>query len=305
MQEKIYDILIIGSGPAGMSAAIYAGRSDMSVAIFDKEGFGGNIAKSPKVENLPGFVSISGADFSANMYQQMSALPTIEHFIAEIALVSYRYGLFRVNTVDNELYCGKSLIFATGTEHKTVPLNTSDIYYCATCDGPFFKNKNVIVLGSGNSGATYALELASYCKTVFMCDITLDMSCEKVLQERIKATKNIHWLPNCSINEVTNNKEGRLSSVRLTNGDSLKCNAIFAAIGLTPQTSIVGPFAKLDDRGYIITDNCVTTNIPGVFAAGDCRNSKVKQAVTAAADGAVAAIEAMKFLKETLKETYK
>jgi thioredoxin reductase (NADPH) len=298
MQDKVYDILIIGAGPAGMSAAIYAGRSDKTVAIFDRDGFGGNIAKSPKVENLPGFVSISGADFAANMFQQMTNLPTVEHFIENILYVDYRYGLFRIRTDANEMFCGRSLIFATGTKHKELTLDTPDIYYCATCDGPFFKNKNVIVVGSGNSGATYALELASYCKNVFLCDVTMNMCCEAVLQKQIAETPNIHWLPNSTVVGVTNGKDGHLSSVKLTTGDTIKCSAIFAAIGLLPQTDIVKPFARLNQAGYIISPDCITTaGIPGVYAAGDCRESKVKQAVTAAADGATAAIEAIKYLK--------
>lgn len=292
----IYDVLIVGAGPAGMTAAIYAGRADKTVAIIDKDGFGGNIAKSPKVENIPGFTSISGIDFATNMYEQVMNQPTITHFINEVVLVNYRYGLFKLYFEDGSIVCGRSLIFAVGTKHRELNLDTPDIYYCVTCDGPMFKNKNVVVVGSGNSGSTYALELAKYCKNVYLCDVTQEMCCEATLRARVENTKNIFWLPNCTIDTVTNNKEGRLTSVTLSTTNVLKCNAIFAAIGLIPQTAIAAPFTEIDDRQYIISTDCTTKNIPGVFVAGDCRTNKVKQVVTAVSDGATAAIEAMKFL---------
>lgn len=298
MAEVIYDLLVIGAGPAGMTAAIYAGRSNLTVALIDKEGFGGNIAKSPRVENIPGFVSISGAEFAEQMYNQVTNLSTITHFIDEIVYIDYRYGLFILTTAEKETICGKSLIFATGTEHRKLDLPTQDIYYCATCDGPFFKNKNVIVVGSGNTGVTYAIELSSYCKNVYLCDITPEMCCEPVLAQQATTINNIHWLPNSTIQKVTNNKDQHLSSVTLTTGNVLKCNAIFAAIGLIPQTQIVNSFATLTDSKYIKSIDCTTDKVPGVFVAGDCRDNQVKQVVTAVSDGATAAIKAIKFIKQ-------
>ena len=290
----LYDILIIGAGPAGMSAAIYAGRANKTVLLIDPE-FGGNIAKSPKVENIPGFSSISGVDFAAQMYEQATSLPTVEHVMNKAVYIEYYHRIFKVSLDDRTVVCGKSLIFATGTQHKELKLDTPDIYYCATCDGPFFKNESVIVVGSGNTGATYALELAEYCKKVYICDLTLDMQCESILQDRIHKNKKITWLPNTTITKVNNDKQGRLSSVTLSTLTNIKCKGIFAAIGLIPQTQIVNAFAKLDDKKYI-----VSSNVPGVFAAGDCTNNKVKQVVTATAEGAIAAINAIQFV-ETLK----
>lgn len=298
-ENKIYDIIIIGAGPAGMTAAIYAGRSNKTVAIFDKDGFGGNIAKSPKVENIPGFSTISGADFATNMYNQMMNYSSIEHFIEDVKLVDYKYGLFKVFT-ESSIVVGKTVIFATGTKHRELDLKTKNIYYCVTCDGPFFKNKNVIVVGSSNTGATYALDLATYCKTVYLCDISSKMFCEKVLQDRIAKTENIHWLPKTTIKTLKQDKENNLSSVTLTNNEVFKVNAIFAAIGLIPQTDVVKNFAEKDSRGFIVSNDCKTTIVPGVFAAGDCRTSNIKQVTTACADGATAAIYAMQYL-DTLK----
>ena len=281
MNDTLYDLIIIGAGPAGMTAAIYAARANKNVVLIDKNGFGGNIAKSPKVENIPGFTEISGVDFAANMFNQIENLPNITHIIDEAVFVDYKYGMFKV---------------ATGTEHRELNIDPDNTYYCATCDGPFFKGKNVIVVGSGNSGATYALDLATYCRKVYLCDVTSDMCCEKILAGRVKSCNNIEWLANTTLTKVEKNKSNKLTAVILTSGEKLKCSAIFGAIGLIPKTEIAKRFVKTDDRGFIISDDCTTSLVPGVFVAGDCRTNKVKQVVTACADGATAAIAAIDFL---------
>ena len=297
MNDILYDLIIIGAGPAGMTAAIYAARADKKVALIDKDGFGGNIAKSPKVENIPGFTEISGVDFAANMFSQIESLPNINHIIDEAIFIDYRYGIFKVSLFDShEIICGKSIIFATGTEHRELGIDPDNTYYCATCDGPFFKGKDVVVVGSGNSGATYALDLATYCKKVYLCDVTPNMCCEKILAERIAACQNIEWHANTTIVKTEKNKSNKLTAVVLTDGARLKCSAIFAAIGLIPKTELAKRFAKIDEKGFIISDDCKTNMVPGVFAAGDCRTNKVKQVVTACADGATAALAAIDFL---------
>lgn len=296
MANKIYDIAIIGAGPAGMTAAIYAGRANKTVAIIDKNGFGGNIANSPKVENIPGFKSISGTDFASKMYKQMSSYVNVEHFINEAVLISYKDRLIIVSLDDRTLVCCKSLIIATGTERKKFDLPTKNIYYCATCDGPMFKDKDVIVVGSGNSGAAYALELANYCKKVYLCDLTFDMLCEETTKQKILKNKKIQWLPNCTIESVTNDANKQLSKVKLSTQDELSVNAIFAAIGMVPNTKFAAKFIEFDN-GYLVTNNnMASTLVPGVFAAGDCRVKTVRQVTTAVNDGAIAAINAIKFV---------
>lgn len=288
--DKIFDIIIIGAGPAGMTAAIYAGRAGKSVCIIDKNGYGGNIANSPKVENIPGFVSISGNDFATNMYTQMMQYPTIDHVIDEAGLVKFECGLFKVLSNLGDMFLGKTVIFATGSEHKKLDLPTKNIYYCALCDGPFFKNKNVVVVGSGNTGVTYALELATYCKQVHICDIADDMRCEKVLKYQIVGTENIIWHPKTTIKTVHNNKSGNLDKVLLENGKEIKCSAIFAAIGLKLNTDIMKDFVFVEQTA------AVRPLIPGVFVAGDCKQNKIRQVVSACSDGAVAATEAINYL---------
>lgn len=299
--KDLYDITIIGAGPAGMTAAIYAGRADKSVAIIDKDGFGGQIAKSPKVENYPGFASISGVDLTTNMYEQMSSFENIEHIINEVVLVKYMRGVFVCYLPDNSTICSKSLIVASGCKPKELKLDTKDIYYCVTCDGPFFKGKPVIVVGSGNTGATYALELANYCKHVYICDVTFDMCCEPALAKRIEANEKITFLPHCTITSVKNNKEGDLTSITVDTGSTIKVNAIFAAIGMTAQTAFIPDQLAAKDAGYIISSSGLTIadneqGIPGLFAAGDCTTKVVRQVTTAVSDGTIAAVKAIKFI---------
>lgn len=297
MENKLYDIAIIGAGPAGMTSAIYAGRANKVVALIDKDGFGGQIAKSPRVENIPGFLKISGVDFAEKMYEQVTSLPTVTHFINEVNLIKYNYGSFIIYFTNGSFICSKSLIVATGNKPRELKLNTKNVYYCVTCDGPFFKKENVLVVGSGNTGAAYALELATYCKHVYICDITMNMMCESITAEKIKNNKKITFLPNCSIKEVKSDKEGNLKTVITSTGNELPVKAIFGAIGMIPQTDVISiQFVKKDEKGYIISDDCKTTLVPGVFVAGDCRQKTIRQVTTAVSDGTTAAIKAMNFL---------
>jgi len=297
MKDKIYDVGIIGAGVAGMTAAIYTARADKSVVLIDKEGFGGQIAKSPRVKNIPGFSEVSGADFAMNMFEQFSTYPNIEHIIDNVKLLTYNHGLIYVCCENEVTYFCKTLIIATGAEHKELKLDTKDVYYCAVCDGPLFKGKPVTVCGSGNTGATYALELATYCKEVFLTDITMDMCCEPALQKQIESVANIHWLPNCTIKEVKNTTKGTLSTVTFSTGETVKCNAVFAAIGMIPKTEFAKDFTERDEKNYIIAgEDCINNKVPGIFVAGDCRTKAVRQVATAVADGATAAVGAIKYL---------
>ena len=296
-KNNLYDVTIIGAGPAGMTAAIYAARAEKTVAIIDKDGFGGQIAKSPKVENYPGFASISGLDLVTNIYEQMSGLEKVEHIINEVVLIKYLRGIFICYLPDNSTVCSRALIIATGCKQRELKLDTKDIYYCVACDGPFFKGKNVMVVGSGNTGAVYALELAQYCKNVYICDITHNMMAEASLINQIKETKNIKFLPNCTIASVKNNAECHLESVKLDTMSVIKVDAIFSAIGMIPQTDFVPEtFVDKDEKGYIISVTGDTLKIPGLFVAGDCRTNQVKQVTTATSDGTIAALKAIKFI---------
>lgn len=296
-KDKIYDVGIIGAGPAGMTAAIYAGRANKSVIILDKEGYGGQIARSPIVENIPGFDQIIGMDFATKMFMQFSSYPNIAFKIAEVRCLTYNHGLITL-CCDNEVnYFCKTLIVATGLTPKTLNLPTTDLYYCVTCDGPKFKNKTVVVAGSGNTGATFALELATYCKKVYITDITTDLCCEPVLQTKILETANIQWLPNCSIQQVKTSANNRLKAVTLSTNDTIQSTAIFVATGMQPNSEFLKDFVDLDKHGYIIAgENCLNNKVPNIFIAGDCRQKNTRQVATAIGDGATAAVAAIKYL---------
>lgn len=296
MKEEMYDIAIIGAGPAGMTAAIYAGRAGKRTALIDKDGFGGQIAKSPKVENIPGFLSISGIGFAEKMYEQATAQPTVEHILEEVKLIRYCRGLFTVYFTDGSFICAKSVILAVGCEPKELKLDTPNVYYCVTCDGPFFKKENVLVIGSGNTGAAFALELAAYCKRVYLCDMKMELRCEAATAEKIKNSKKITFLPNCHVKSVRNGVDGNLEYATMSTGSELPVKAIFVAAGMTPKTAVASGLAKTDASGYIIADGCKTSAIPGLFAAGDCRQKNVRQVATAVSDGAIAALAAVDFL---------
>ena len=302
MEQKIYDSIIIGAGPAGMTAAIYLGRANKTVALIDKEGFGGNIAKSPFVENIPGFLKISGIDFATKMYKQVLHLSTVTNVINTVIQFDYNYKnkLFEVRCADQTIILGKTVIIATGTEHKTLHLPTKDIYYCATCDGAFFKGQPVLVVGSGNTGATYALELAEYCSHVDICDITQDLNCEATLKAKILMNKKISWWPASSVSAVKT-IDGKLASVALLQKDSSKeidSKAIFAAIGMKPSSTYIFPYLLLDQQGFIIpANNSLATSTPGCFIAGDCVSKTVRQVTTAVNDGTISAHSVLDYLR--------
>jgi thioredoxin reductase (NADPH) len=297
MDNVLYDIAIIGAGPAGMTAAIYAGRAGKKVVIFDKDGFGGQIAKSPKVENIPGFLEISGADFAEKMYEQMMSLPSVNHTMEEVKLLQYKHGMIFCGLKDGSFVCTRSLIIAVGSKPRELKLGTKNIYYCVTCDGPFFKGQDVIVVGSGNTGVAFALELATYCHHVYVCDITMKPMCEAIAADKLDKAKNITFLPNCTIASVKNDTDGNLESAITSIGNTIQAKAIFGAAGMIPQTkSISSSFARKDPQGYFISNDCETGLVPGIFVAGDCRQKAIRQVTTAVSDGTTAAIKAMNFL---------
>lgn len=305
MQDKVYDMCIIGGGIAGRSAAIRASKLGLDVAIFDKAGFEQSITKInedvlAQIEILPNYSKTTETNFSKSIFNQMTEFENLNIISNEIVLINYRYGLFRLSTKNNELYCSKSIIFATGTAPKSVNLASNDIYYCNN-NLPDLKAKNAIICGSSNIGISYALALANQYKNIFICDKYLEMHCDPVLVKKINEINNIHWLPNTEIKEIRNGKDNEITSVLLSTGTTLKCSIIIMDTELIPQTNIVKPFAKLDEFGYIIAPDCITTLIPGVFAAGECRSNSINYVANKIADGINAAEKAADFVKKNYK----
>lgn len=303
MQPKeIYDVMVIGGGPAGMSASLYALRDDKKVLLLEKESIGGQIATSPRVENFPTKETISGTELADEMFTQAMNLGV--HFeLDTITEVRKDDDLFALAGTYGTYY-GKTVIIATGV--KSLKLNVpgeeefsgKGVSYCATCDGPFFKGQNTAVIGDANSALQYALLLSSYCPNVTLLTLTDKLFGERMLIEKVKATPNIKIISKVQTTAfIGNNDLEKIAYKDLKTGEikELSVKGAFVAIGKKAQNEIFENFVDLE-RGYILTDDNMQTKTPGMYAAGDCRLKAVKQAITACNDGAIAAINAIKYL---------
>lgn len=303
MQPKeIYDVMVIGGGPAGMSASLYALRDDKKVLLLEKESIGGQIATSPRVENFPTKETISGTELADEMFTQVMNLGV--HFeLDTITEVRKEDDLFALAGTYGTYY-GKTVIIATGV--KSLKLNVpgeeefsgKGVSYCATCDGPFFKGQDTAVIGDANSALQYALLLSSYCPNVTLLTLTDKLFGERMLIEKVKATPNIKILSNVQTTAfIGNNDLEKIAYKDLKTGEikELPVKGAFVAIGKKAQNEIFENFVDLE-KGYILTDDNMQTKTPGMYAAGDCRLKAVKQAITACNDGAIAAINAIKYL---------
>ena len=302
----IYDIIIIGAGPAGLTAGLYALRSGKSVLIFEKESIGGQISTSPIVENYPSIKQISGMELSSNMFEQVSDLG-IEFELDEITAIKKENDLFIVTSLCDE-YQAKSVIIATGVKHRKLNLPNEDdligsgISYCATCDGPLFKNEDVIVIGDGNSAFQYAVLLSNYCSNVKICTLFDWFVADNALVEKAKATKNIDIVTDVSAYEYII-EDDNLTGVKFKNTKTnelltLNAKGCFIAIGQIPDNKIIKDLVDLDNQGFVIANESCLTKTEGLFVCGDCRTKEVRQVTTATSDGAVAATQAVKYLNK-------
>lgn len=300
--REIYDVMVIGGGPAGMSASLYALRDDKKVLLLEKESIGGQIATSPRVENFPTKETISGTELADEMFTQVMNLGV--HFeLDTITEVRKDDNLFALAGTYGTYY-GKTVIIATGV--KSLKLNVpgeeelsgKGVSYCATCDGPFFKGQDTAVIGDANSALQYALLLSSYCPNVTLLTLTDKLFGERMLIEKVKATSNIKIISKVQTTAfIGNNDLEKIAYKDLKTGEikELPVKGAFVAIGKKAQNEIFENFVDLE-KGYILTDDNMQTKTPGMYAAGDCRLKAVKQAITACNDGAIAAINAIKYL---------
>ena len=299
---KHYDIVIIGGGPAGMTAALYALRNDKTVLVLEKESFGGQIATSPRLENYPTIPSISGSEWSDLVFSQITELGA-EFELEEVESVKREDKNFIVKTNYNEYEAG-AIIIANGVKPRKMGIAKEDelvgkgISYCAVCDGPFYKGKEIYLVGDANTALQYALLLASYCPKVHMLTLFDKLFGDTILINRVLQTENIDIRHNLSLIELKgeNELEGAVFKDTI-NGEIVeyKTNNLFIAIGQVPQNDPFKDLVELD-HGFIITDELMSTKTPGIFAAGDTRKKENKQVITACNDGAVAAMSAVKYL---------
>ncbi len=297
---KIYDIAIIGGGPAGLTAAVYAGRANKSVVVLEKGTFGGQITSSPKVENIPGFKSVTGNEFAEKLMEQAISLDAdIECCEVEKIIC----GDVHTIVTDEGEFNAKAVIIATGTKHRMLGLDREEdfvgngISFCAVCDGAFYESKTVAVIGGGNSALQEAILLSETCEKVYVVQNLDFLTGEDKLQKILAGKSNAEVIYGTTVKKLLG--EDELSGIVLENGDGefeLPVDGMFVAIGLIPQNEIFADAISLDDYGYVKSDESCETNIKGVFVAGDCRAKKIRQVATAASDGAVAALAACSYI---------
>lgn len=299
----MYDVIIIGAGPAGLTAAIYLGRAGKKVLILEKNVYGGQIVNSKEVENYPAISKISGFDFSNNLYNQA------KNFGAEL-----KYETVVNLTKDKEVttnrgkYQAKSIIIATGLSNRTLEIDGVDsfigrgISYCATCDGNFFKDKVVAVVGGGNTALEDAIFLSNICKKVYIIHRRTTFRGEKILQDILNKKDNVEFVFNSNVVKINGNELLESIIINTNNEEKeLQIDGLFLAIGQIPNNSYID-IIDLDEKGYAIANEDCKTNIDGIYVAGDFRTKKVRQLVTAASDGATAAINAIEYIERSDKK---
>ncbi len=300
----MYDVIIVGAGPAGLTAAVYARRAEKTVLILEKGTFGGQITYSPKVENFPGSKEISGNELADLMVEQALNLGA-EIELGEVTAVKANPdGVKTVVTDEGEEYAAKAVILATGAKHRLLgaPGETElighGISFCAVCDGAFYKGKEVVVVGGGNSALQEALLLADGCSKVTMVQNLDFFTGEEKLLNSLKAKGNVEFITGTVVTGFES-ENGELTAVKSEGHDGekvLRTDGVFVAIGLQPDNDNFSSVAALNQWGYFDTDESCTTGTDGIFVAGDCRSKKIRQITTACADGSVAALAACSYI---------
>lgn len=297
----MYDIVIVGGGPAGMTAAIYARRAGKSVLVLEALSCGGQILNTPDIENYPVEAHISGFDFSQKVYEQAKGLGAEFKFEKAVALRDE--GGEKVVVTNKGEYRARAVILATGSANRKLGVEDEDrlvgrgVSYCATCDGNFYRKKTVAVVGGGDTACEEAQYLAGLCKKVYMIVRRDVLRASEAMQKKVKETENIEILWNTQVRGLygTEGVEG----AHLSTGEDLPIDGLFLAIGHHPNSDVFRPALECDAEGYIIVHHPTTeTNIPGVFACGDVADPIYRQAISAAGSGCHAAMDARKYLSE-------
>ena len=305
----MFDIIVVGGGPAGMTAGLYGLRNGKSVLLLEKHGFGGQITYSPKVENWPGTVQMSGNEFADALLDQVMAQGA-EVDLAEVLKIEDRGSVKAVYTDDGKVHEAKTVIIATGVKHRMLGLPGENelvgegISFCAVCDGDFYTGKTVCVAGGGNSALQEAILLSGKCAKVIMLQDLQEFTGEKKLQDILFARENVEKRTGVRITAL-NTEGGELKSVTVEpqaggEQETVVCDGLFVAIGLIPENEAFRNLADLNAWGYFDSDEGCCTKTPGVFTAGDCRSKSVRQLTTAAGDGAVAALAACRYIDQQL-----
>ena len=299
----MYDIGIVGGGTAGMTAAIYGQRAGKKTVIIEGGNFGGQITSSPNVENYPGIASVSGSEFSMNLLDQAMKLGT-ETVVEKVTGIREEDGIKVIETTGKEYPC-RSIILATGVTHRHlgVPgeekLTGAGVSYCATCDGAFFRGRDVAVIGGGSTALQDAEFLSDYCRKVYLVHRRDEFRGEESIVRRLREKENVEFVLSATVKEIPGDTmvEGVILNNKKTGEErKLSVDGVFVAVGNEPNSKIVTELLHLDKNGYISADETGTTEVPGVFAAGDIRTKQLRQIVTAVSDGANAVTSVQNYL---------
>ena len=306
MENKIYDMMVIGGGPGGYTAALYAARAGLSVAVVERMSAGGQMALTHQVDNYPGFAQgIEGFLLGLNMQEQAQRFgaETIYADVTELELLQNP----KVIKTSAGVFQSRTVALSTGANPRTLglpreqELTGQGVHYCAACDGMFYKGKAVVLVGGGNSAAADALILSRIAKKVYLVHRRDTLRATKIYHEPLMQAENVEFMWNSTVSELYH--DGRMKGVQLKNLVSgevkdIECDGMFISVGRSPASALVAGQLELDEGGYIIAGESTATNIPGVYAVGDVRTKRVRQIVTAVADGAVAAHMAEEYLAE-------
>ena len=301
----MYDIIIIGAGPAGLTAAVYARRAEKSVLVIEKDTFGGQITHSPRVENYPGFVEISGAELADRLLEQVAEQGAMIE-LDQVVGIEGVPGDFTVKGLGGE-YKSRAVIIATGSRHRHLGLEDEErlvgngISYCAVCDGAFYRGSRVAVIGGGNSALQDAVLLSEGCEKVYLIQNLPYLTGEERLQKILRNRPNVEIITSSVVDRLVGGKELRM--IEITNTDSgdryaIEVEGMFVCIGQQPENEPFANRVELNQWGYIeASEDCMPIgSAEGIFVAGDCRSKMIRQVTTATADGAVAALAAVRFV---------
>ena len=306
-EDRIFDTIIVGGGAAGLTTSIYAQRDRFNTLILEKKTIGGNAFLTQKIENYPGFTSISGPGLMDKMEEQARTYGAEIKTGEDVVSIEKDGEWFAINTA-TKTYTGKSIVLSTGSTYRQlgipgeVDLIGSGVHFCATCDGAFYRDKDIIVVGGGNSALEEGIFLAGFCKSVKIVHRKSEFSASETYIEKLDSIKNISTYMNKTSLEFVANDQGLFESLKVEDNTSketefLKADGVFIFIGLIPNTKSFENLIALDNRGFIKTTGMAETSVPGIFAAGDCREGAIAQVAAATGEGVLASYGIKKYLK--------
>ncbi|ERN52091.1 thioredoxin-disulfide reductase [Alkalihalophilus marmarensis] len=310
-EEKVYDVIIAGAGPAGMTAAVYTSRANLSTIMLERGVPGGQMANTEDVENYPGFDHILGPELSTKMFEHAKKFGA-EYGYGDVKEIIDE-GNYKVVKAGSKEYKARSIIVATGAEYKKLgipgekELSGRGVSYCAVCDGAFFKGKELVVVGGGDSAVEEAVYLTRFASKVTVIHRRDQLRAQKILQDRAFNNDKIEFIWNHVVNEI-NEEGGKVGSVTIENTETgetkdFKTDGVFIYIGMLPLNASVKNLGILNEEGYVVTNEEMETKVPGIYAAGDIREKSLRQIVTATGDGSLAAQNVQHYLESLAEET--